>query len=261
MAESPIHVEITGDIATVRLNRPSKYNALDGAMFAELHDAMCRLGFDDAIRAIILTGEGRAFCAGGDLEAIQKTDQDPVERGFWKLAGRFHEGIKEIRAMAKPVIAAINGPAAGGGLSLALACDMRIMADSAFLKIGYIENGLSIDGGGSFSLPRLVGLGRALELAFLDEKISAVRALELGLVSQIFPADELNEAALKLANRLAEMPTGALGRAKKLMSASFDHSLTEQLDLERKAISEAGASAEAREGMQAFLEKRRPKYR
>lgn len=261
MSQMPIHVEISGDIATVRLSRPRKYNALDGPTFGELHDAMCRLGFDDAIRAIILTGEGRAFCAGGDLEAIQKTDQDPVERGFWKLAGRFHEGVKEIRAMAKPVIAAINGPAAGGGLSLALACDMRIMADSAFLKIGYIENGLSIDGGGSFHLPRLVGLGRALELAFLDEKISAARALELGLVSRIFPANELDEAALKLANRLAEMPTGALGRAKKLLSASFDHSLAEQLDLEREAISQASASAEAREGMQAFLQKRRPQYR
>src|SRR5690554_1253056 len=135
MAESPIHVEITGDIATVRLNRPSKYNALDGAMFAELHDAMCRLGFDDAIRVIILTGEGPAFCAGGDLEVIQKTDRDQPERGFWRLAGRFHEGIKEIRAMAKPVVAVINGPAAGAGLTLALPCDIRIMADSAFLKI------------------------------------------------------------------------------------------------------------------------------
>lgn len=261
MTESPIHVEIAGDIATVRLNRPKKYNALDAEMFGELHDAMCRLGFDEAIRAIILTGKGRAFCSGGDLEAIQKTDPDQPDRGFWKLAGKFHEGIKEIRAMQKPVIAAINGPAAGGGLSLALACDLRIMADNAFLKIGYIENGLSIDGGGSFSLPRLVGLGRAIEIAFLDEKIGAARALELGLVTRITAAEDLPEAALKLANRLAEMPTKALGRAKRLMSTSFDHSLEEQLDREREAISEAGASEEAQEGMRAFLEKRRPKYR
>lgn len=261
MAERPIHVEITDDIATVRLNRPSKYNALDGPMFSELHDAMYRLGFDDAIRAIILTGEGRAFCSGGDLSAIQKSDPDRVDRGLWNLAGKFHEGIREIRAMNKPVIAAINGPAAGGGLSLALACDMRIMSDAAFLKVGYMENALSIDGGGTFSLPRLVGLARAIEIAFLDEKINAVRALELGLVSKIVPAEELSKAALTLANRLAEMPTGALGRAKRLMSASFEHSLSEQLDMERKAISQAVVTEEAQEGMQAFLEKRRPKYR
>ncbi|AWV88916.1 enoyl-CoA hydratase/isomerase family protein [Bradymonas sediminis] len=261
MAENPIHVEINGDIATVRLNRPKKFNALDGPMFTELHDAMYRLGFDDAIRVVIVTGEGRAFCGGGDLAAIQSSDSERVDRGLWHLAGKFHEGIREIRAMGKPVIAAINGPAAGGGLSLALACDMRIMADNAFLKIGYIENALSIDGGGSFSLPRLIGLSRAIEIAFLDEKISAVRALELGLVSRIVPADELPKATLTLANRLAEMPTGALARAKRLLSASFDNSLSEQLDLERKAISEAVVTDEAREGMAAFLEKRRPKYR
>jgi 2-(1,2-epoxy-1,2-dihydrophenyl)acetyl-CoA isomerase len=261
MSESPILVDIDRDVATVRLNRPNKYNALNKELLEELHETMTRLSFDDAIRAVVLTGEGRAFCSGGDLKVIQENDPDQPGRGFWRLAGRFHEAIKEIRSMAKPTIAAINGPAAGGGFSLALACDLRIMADNAFLKIGYIENGLSIDGGGSFTLPRLVGLGRAIEIAFLDEKIGAERAVELGLATRITPADQLSKAVAELADRLAEMPTGALGRAKRLMSASFEHPLELQLELERTAISEAGNSEEGREGMSAFLEKRRPKYR
>lgn len=163
--------------------------------------------------------------------------------------------------MPKPTLAAINGPAAGGGFSLALACDLRVMAESAILKIGYVENGLSIDGGGSYSLPRLVGLGRAIEIAFLDEKIDAERALDIGLVNRVVADDELGEAAHQVADRLAQMPTGALGRAKRLLNASFENSLEAQLEMERHEITAAGNSEEGREGMAAFFEKRKPNYR
>ncbi len=261
MSNGPVMVSRDGDIATVRLNRPNKYNALNQELLDTLHQEVAELAFDDQIRAVILTGEGKAFCAGGDLKAINAAEPDYPGRAFWRLAGRFHEAVKELRAMSKPIIAAINGPAAGGGFSLALACDMRVMADSAFLKIGYVENGLSIDGGGSFTLPRLVGLGRAIEIAFLDEKISAERALDIGLVNRVSGADELLDEARELGDRLAAMPIGALGRAKRLFNASFQNTLEHQLELEREAISEAGNSEEGREGMTAFFEKRKPQYR
>ncbi|QDG50522.1 enoyl-CoA hydratase/isomerase family protein [Persicimonas caeni] len=261
MSDDAVIISRKRDIATLRLNRPAKYNALNQDLLDRLHGAAAELAFDDDVRAVVLTGEGKAFCAGGDLKEINEDEPDQPGRAFWRLAGRFHEAVKELRAMAKPTIAAINGPAAGGGFSLALACDLRVMSDAAFLKIGYIANGLSIDGGGSFSLPRLVGMGRAMEIAFLDEKISAERALEIGLVNRVASADELDNVAHELANRLAEMPTGALGRAKRLFNASFQNTLERQLELEREAIAEAGNSDEGREGMNAFLEKREPQYR
>ncbi len=261
MTDELVIVERDGDIATVRLNRPHKYNAMNQALLDALHRAMDELGFDESIRAVVLTGEGRAFCAGGDLKAINEAEPDQPGRAFWRLAGRFHEAVKEIRSMPKPTIAAINGPAAGGGFSLALSCDLRVMAESAILKIGYIENGLSMDGGGSFTLPRLVGLGRALELALLDEKIDAARALDLGLVNRVVADDELAEATNELADRLAGMPTEALGRAKRLLNASFENGLEAQLEMERREISAAGNSEEGREGMTAFFEKRKPNYR
>lgn len=249
------------DIATLRLNRPTKYNALDQNLLDRLHEALTELAFDDEVRVVVLTGEGNAFCAGGDLKAIDEAEPDHPGRAFWRLAGRFHEAVKELRGMAKPTIAAINGPAAGGGFSLALACDLRIMSEAAFLKLGYVSNGLSIDGGGSFTLPRLVGLSRAMEIAFLDEKIAAQHALDIGLVNRVVAKDELEEATLTLADRLAEMPTGALGRAKHLLNTSFQNTLERQLELERKAITDAGNSDEGREGMTAFFEKRTPEYR
>lgn len=261
MADETVIIERAADIATVRLNRPSKYNALNQRLLDSLHEAATELSFDDEVRAVILTGEGKAFCAGGDLKAINEAEPEQPGRAFWRLAGRFHEAVKELRSMDKPTIAAINGPAAGGGFSLALACDLRVMSDSAFLKIGYVQNGLSIDGGGSFTLPRLVGLGQAMEIAFLDEKIGANRALDIGLVNRVAAADELLDEVHELANRLAEMPTGAIGRAKRLFNASFQNTLEKQLELEREAITEAGNSEEGREGMNAFFEKRKPNYR
>lgn len=261
MSNATVIVERDNDIAIVRLNRPTKYNALNQDLLDRLHTVATELAFDDAIRAVVLTGQGKAFCAGGDLKAVNEAEPEHPGRAFWRLAGRFHEAVKELRGMAKPTIAAINGPAAGGGFSLALACDLRVMSDAAFLKLGYVGNGLSIDGGGSFSLPRLVGMSKAMEIAFLDEKISAEQALDIGLVNRVAKSDELEEATLELANRLAEMPTGALGRAKRLLNASFQNTLERQLELEREAIAQAGNSEEGREGMAAFFEKRDPQYR
>jgi 2-(1,2-epoxy-1,2-dihydrophenyl)acetyl-CoA isomerase len=261
MTDQTLTVERDGDVATVRFNRPDNYNALNQELLESLHETMSELAGDDQIRVVVLTGNGRAFCAGGDLKAVREADPEKPGDALHPLAGRFHKAVMVMRTMDKPVIAAINGPAAGGGMSLALACDLRVMAQGAILKIAYVENGLSIDGGGSFTLPRMVGLGRAMELAFMDEKISAELALELGLVNQVVPSDALAEATAKLADRLANMPTGALGRAKRLFNTAFDNTLKEQLDLEQDELAAAGNSDEGKEGMAAFFEKRKPKYR
>ena len=261
MTDQTLTVERNADIATVRLNRPDKYNALDQDLLESLHETMSELADDDQIRVVVLTGNGRAFCAGGDLKAVHHADPEKPGDALYPLAGRFHEAVVVMRTMNKPIIAAINGPAAGGGFSLALACDLRIMSKSAILKIAYVENGLSIDGGGSFALPRMVGLGRAMELAFMDDKIGAEQALELELVTRVVDADELVDATAELADRLAKMPTGALGRVKRLFNTSFDNTLQEQLDVEQDELGEAGNSAEGREGMAAFFEKRKPQYR
>jgi 2-(1,2-epoxy-1,2-dihydrophenyl)acetyl-CoA isomerase len=162
--------------------------------------------------------------------------------------------------MPKPVIAAINGPAAGAGLFLALACDLRIMAGSAYLKQANTSHGLSIPAGGAFTLPRLVGLARALEIAMLDEPIPASQALELGLVNNVVPEAQLLAEARRLAGRAARMPVETLGRVKQLMNASFDTSLEQQLENERQAIAVSANSGEGREGITAFLEKRQPDF-
>jgi 2-(1,2-epoxy-1,2-dihydrophenyl)acetyl-CoA isomerase len=158
------------------------------------------------------------------------------------------------------VIAAVHGPAAGGGLSLALACDLRIMAESAFLLQAYTSKGLVIDGGGTFTLPRLVGLAKALEIAFLDPKIPAGRALELGLVTEVVPAARVRPRAQELAAELALKPVGALGRVKRLLNRSHDRGLEGQLEDERRELSEAAGSPEGREGLAAFVEKREPRF-
>jgi 2-(1,2-epoxy-1,2-dihydrophenyl)acetyl-CoA isomerase len=163
--------------------------------------------------------------------------------------------------MSRGVVCALEGPAAGGGLSLALACDLRVMARGAFLKVGYVANGLSLDGGGSHALPRLVGLSRATELALLDEPVDAQRSLELGLVHRLADDDDCLDTAIALADRLASMPLGSIGRTKRLFVRAFDNSLERHLDEERRAIAAAADSLEGREGVGAFLDKREPDYR
>ena len=172
-----IEIKRSGDIMEVVLNRPETYNAFNLEMITELARHLTQLAKDDSARGIIITGNGKAFCAGGDLKwAIEFSDK--AGSSFHTLASQLHLAIVEIRRMKKPVIAAINGTAAGAGFSLALACDFRIMGKSAILKQAYTSNGLSIDGGGTFTLPRIVGLARSMEIAAFDDPISSAKALE-----------------------------------------------------------------------------------
>ncbi len=259
-----IHESIVLDyhdtVATITLNRAEVYNAIDLRMCAALHTHLADVGRDQRIRAVIVTGSGPAFCAGGDLRFALAANPLTPGDSFLALTNMLHDCILTIRTMSKPVLAAINGVAAGAGLFLALACDLRVMADTAYLKQSNTSYGLSLPAGGSWMLPRLVGLARALEIVLLDEPIAASRALELGLVTRVMPHAELLGEAQSLAARVARKPIGAFGRVKRLLNDSYWHTLEEQLQDERMQLAASANALEGREGISAFLEKRRPDF-
>jgi 2-(1,2-epoxy-1,2-dihydrophenyl)acetyl-CoA isomerase len=247
-------------VAILTLNRAEVYNAIDLDMCAKLNVCLADLARNDRVRAVIVTGSGPAFCAGGDLRFAVAANPLAPGDSFLALTSLLHDCILAIRTMSKPVIAAVNGVAAGAGLFLALACDLRVMADTAYLKQSNTSYGLSLPAGGSFLLPRLVGLARALEIVMLDEPITARRAQEFGLVTRAVPHATLLSEAWSLAGRVADMPIGTLGRVKRLMNDSFWHTLEEQLQAERMQLGASANAPEGREGIAAFLEKRRPNY-
>jgi len=258
--ESPVLSAREGAVLTLTLNRPSRLNALDHALLDALLKELRAAARDGGVRAVVLTGAGRAFCAGGDLKALEEAKVPRPGDAFYSLASMFHLCVQEVRWMEKPVIAAVNGVAAGGGFSLALACDLRVMASSATMHQAYTTAGLVFDGGSSWTLPRLVGLARSLELAMLDEPVSAEKAARVGLVSQVVADEQVVSTAKALAARAAGRAVGAFARAKKLLNGSFEQGLDAQLEAERHAISAAADSAEGREGIGAFLGKREPKF-
>jgi len=254
-----ITVAVDSGSAVVTLNRPEAYNSFELAMIGSLAEQLIKMALDPKVMGIAITGAGKAFCAGGDLRWLCGYRGNP-DGAFHELAARYHQAILEIKRMPKPVIAAINGLAAGGGFSLALACDFRVMEESAVLKQGYTSNGLSIDGGGTYSLPRLVGSARALEIAAFDPNISAEQALSWGLVTEVVGDGESVDRALALLGRLAEMPLTSFAASKELIADSFDTPLERTLEKERDALSRCAIDSNGREGVAAFLEKRKPVY-
>jgi len=248
-----------GEILKVTLNRPAAYNALDLDVMVTLSGVFASAATDDSVKGILITGQGKAFCAGGDLKWIsQQTGQ--AGSTLHKLAPQFHIAITEIRRMGKPVVAAINGIAAGGGFSLALACDFRVMAESARLRQAYTASGLSIDGGGTFALPRLVGLAHALEIAAFDQPISSSQAFAWGLVTKVVSDDQVVDESMALLARLLRSSLHSFAWSKKLLLESFNNSLETQLELERQGISDCAQHPDGQEGIRAFLEKRRPVF-
>jgi 2-(1,2-epoxy-1,2-dihydrophenyl)acetyl-CoA isomerase len=247
------------NILQVTLNRPEAFNALNLEMMEGLGKAMASAAVDDSIKGVMLTGNGKAFCSGGDLKWIS---QQAEEAGsvLYRLAPMFHLAIAEIHRMGKPVVAAINGIAAGGGFSLALACDFRVMAESASMRQAYTSSGLSMDGGGSFALPRIVGLARAMEIMAFDQPIPSARALEWGLVTKVVPDEEVGKEALALLQRLAKTSIHSFAWSKKLITESFTNTLETQLELERQGISDCATHPDGQEGIQAFVEKRKPNF-
>ncbi len=250
---------IADGIATLTMNRPDAFNALDANLMNAFGASIVRCSVDPTVRAIIVTGAGKAFCGGGDLKwAMSAPGGAPA--ALHGLAGQFHLAITEIRRMAKPVIAAVNGVAAGGGFSLALACDFRVVASTAVLKQAYTSAGLSLDGGGTFSLPRLVGMARAMEIIAFDAPIPAEQALAWGLATRVVPPDQLLTSATEMARTIARGSLHSYGAAKRLLTDSFDTSFETQLERERNGLATCAAHADGQEGLRAFTEKRKPTF-
>lgn len=247
-------------VATITLCRPDVLNSFNRRMAQELQGALVKAGADPAVRAVLLTGSGRGFCAGQDLAEATAGDVSAIDLGdIVKLC--YTPIVRALRELEKPVVCAVNGVAAGAGANLAFACDIVIAAEDAAFIQSFSKVGLVPDTGGSFFLPRLVGPARATAMMFLAEKIPAVKALEWGMIHDVVPGTVLVDTATALARQLATMPTRGLALTKKLLNASMANDLDAQLALEEEMQRQAGRTEDFAEGVRAFLEKRKPTYK
>jgi len=256
----PMTISQDDGIAKLILNRPVVFNAFDHDMIEHFARHVVMLAVDDNVRGVVISGEGKGFCAGGDIKWVSEFPLGP-SAAFHKLAASFHQAILEIRRMPKPVIAAINGIAAGGGFSLALACDFRVMARSATLRQAYTSNGLCINGGGTFMLPRIVGLARALEIAGFDAPISSEKALTWGLVTKVVDDGHALEEAVNMAHELSEGSLNSFGWSKQLLTDSFNTAFEAHIERERLGLCSCAEHPDGKEGIQAFVDKREPTFR
>jgi 2-(1,2-epoxy-1,2-dihydrophenyl)acetyl-CoA isomerase len=252
-----LRVEVDGPVATLTLDRPEALNALTVPVKVALREALESIASDRAVRAVILTGAGRAFCAGQDLAERDEPDAAPLEI---EVRERYNPIIRALRSMGQPVIAAVNGVAAGAGASLAFACDLRIASEDARFVLAFGRIGLVPDSGATWFLPRLVGPAKAAELALVGDPVDAAEALRLGLVSKVVPGPELMTEARTLAARLAEGAPLALALTKGALQRAMTIDLDEALEGEAKLQGIAGASADHAEGLAAFREKRPPRF-
>lgn len=252
-----LRVEVEGAVATLTLDRPEALNALTVPVKVALRDALESIAVDRDVRAVILTGAGRAFCAGQDLAERDEPDAAPLEV---EVRERYNPIIRALRSMGQPVIAAVNGVAAGAGASLAFACDLRIASEEARFVLAFGRIGLVPDSGATWFLPRLVGPAKAAELALVGDPVDAAEALRLGLVSKVVPGDQLMSETRALAERLAAGAPLALGLTKGALQRSMTIDLDEALEGEAKLQGIAGASADHAEGLAAFREKRPPRF-
>lgn len=260
MSFETIEYSINGGVATIALNRPDSLNSFNQQMHAEVREAMQRVKDDPEIRCLLLTGKGRGFCAGQDLgDRSVSGDDSPPDLGE-SVEKNYNPLIRSIMTLPKPVVCAVNGVAAGAGASIALACDIVLAAKSASFIQVFCKIGLVPDSGGTWNLPRAVGLPRAKGLAMLGDKLPAEKAELWGMIWQCVEDDDLMEQANKLAAHLATQPTRGLGRIKELLNASTARALDEELEAERQAMQELGQSADYAEGVAAFMEKRPPKF-
>lgn len=262
MPAESVLMSVREGVATVTLNRPEVLNALDLPAGEALVRAIQASRDDHAVRAVILTGAGRGFCAGGDVKAMWegvREGKDPQDF-FRDLTVPLHRLILDLRSMEKPVVAAINGATGGAGMSLAAACDLRLAAEGATFKQAYTSIGLTPDGGWTALIPQIIGSAKATELLLLDPVLDARQALALGLVHEVVPGAGVVERARAVATRLAQGPTMAFGGAKALLNAALFPDLEAQLERERQRIIRQGVTADFREGLAAFVEKRTPRF-
>ena len=254
-------IQQDGAVLTITMNRPQVLNAFNDTMLDELGEAVEEAAQDDAVRCIVLTGAGRAFGAGQDLHsfAARHASSEPIGEVSEHL-GKYHRVILAIRSMPKPVIAAVHGVAAGASCNVALACDMRIAADNARFIEAFARIGLVPDAGGAFFLPRLVGLGKAIELAMLADEVSGLEAERIGLANKCVPLAEFEATTMAIAQRLANGPTRTYALIKELMNKSLESDFQTMLSIEGELQNIASHTTDHREGVAAFLQKRRPNY-
>ncbi|OGK78368.1 MAG: hypothetical protein A2W08_13805 [Candidatus Rokubacteria bacterium RBG_16_73_20] len=254
--------EVEDGIATLVLNRPERLNALGDTLREDLCDAVLRASADPAVRCLILTGAGRGFCAGGDVKAMDDAAARGVARPVLeKIAPVRDRVVLALREAPQPVIAAVNGAAAGAGMNLALACDIRLASTTARFAEAFVKRGLHVDWGGTYFLPRVVGMARACELIFTGDAIDAEEALRLGLVSAVHPPERLLPAARELARRIAAGPPLAIRLAKRALYHNQEADLRAALEFETFAQNVCLETEDAREGLRAFVEKRAPVFR
>lgn len=244
-------------VTIVRLNRPKEFNALNFDLLNDLARALEFCSDDKETRAVVITGEGKAFCAGGDVSLFRGDDAGDTLRQLIKLMNTV---IVAIRRMQKPVIAMINGMTAGGGMSLAAACDLRICGSSAKFKTAYTASGLVPDGGWALLMPLLVGFGKASEMAYIDPLFGSKEALDYGFVTKVVEDAELEKTALDIARKLASGPSVAFALVKENLNNAFFSLLERQLEVEKEAMTIAGRTSDVKEGMKAFAEKRKPVF-
>jgi 2-(1,2-epoxy-1,2-dihydrophenyl)acetyl-CoA isomerase len=258
--EQHVKLETEGGVAWIRMNRPEKLNAIGSVMRPQLADAIKRAERDDAVRVVVLTGSGRAFSAGGDIAEMDQgmDSRTPDELGRI-LRDEYGAMFIRLRTMPKPVIAALNGPALGIGASFALACDIRIATPDAYLTEAFINIGLVMEGGASYVLPRLVGLGVAFEMFFTGQPLSAADAHRLGLINRIVPADRLEQEVRNLANHVASQPRQALAGAKRAVNRALQSSYEEAVEFESYLQEAQVANGEFPAGVQKFLANRAKK--
>lgn len=254
-----IILEKNGALAVIRLNRPEKYNCFNRTMALELQAALDDCRDDEAIRAVYLTGTGKAFCSGQDLQEVTAEDAPSFST---ILNEHFNPIILRLRELEKPVVCGVNGVAAGAGANIALACDITVATQSARFIQAFSNIGLVPDSGGTFFLPRLVGLQRATAMMMLGEPVGAVEAAAIGMIYKTFPDESFQEGALALADKLSQMPTCALAMTKRALNYSLlNNDLEKQLTLEQQLQSAAGKTEDYQEGVRAFLEKRKPVFK
>ena len=259
----PILYTVHESVAVMTLNRPDALNALDPSMIDILLEYSAQAARDKAVRAVIVRGAGGHFMAGGDLKWFMEQTAQPEDKRracFETLIGRVHDAVLNFRTMEKPVIASVQGAVAGFGLSLMMACDLAIAADSAYFSLAYGRLGLSPDGGATWSLPRQTGYKRAMEIALLGDRFDARQACAWGLVNWVVPAADLEAQTQALAQRLAAGPARAMRHTKALLSRAFDNTLTAQLRAEQDCFADCTIDADFAEGLSAFFGKRPPVF-
>jgi 2-(1,2-epoxy-1,2-dihydrophenyl)acetyl-CoA isomerase len=263
MPQAPVLLDRSDAIATLTLNRPKSLNALDVTMIDALVDNVGIVAQDESVRVVVIRGAGDHFMAGGDLRVFKSLLEESGERTqerFHALIAHLHGAIELLARMPQPVVASVHGAVAGFGLSLMCAADFIVAADDAYFASAYRNIGITPDGGGTWSLPRIVGLRKALEIVLLTERFDAQEALRIGLVNRVVPAAEREAATKALARNLAGAPARALRNAKRLLRESTEHTLAEQLAAEAHSFAQCAAHPDFAEGVAAFLERRAPRF-